>query len=245
MDQQTKELEKIIRDKLDKLDKIREKGIYPFGRNFDKKDDLGSLTKEGLSVKSAGRIMSYRRQGKASFGHIEDASGRIQYYIKRDDVGEDVYDVYKLLSVGDFVGLEGDTFYTNTGELTIRISKLYVLSKNLRPLPEKYHGLKDVETRYRHRYVDLIMNRDVKDTFRKRSQIVTLMREYLVGRGFIEVETPMMHPIPGGALAKPFVTYHESLDMELYLRIAPELYLKKLIVGGYEKIFEINRMRYT
>ncbi|HCB63996.1 MAG TPA: lysine--tRNA ligase [Fusobacteria bacterium] len=241
MDQQTKELEKIIRDKLDKLDKIREKGIYPFGRNFDKKDDLGSLTKEGLSVKSAGRIMSYRRQGKASFGHIEDASGRIQYYIKRDDVGEDVYDVYKLLSVGDFVGLEGDTFYTNTGELTIRISKLYVLSKNLRPLPEKYHGLKDVETRYRHRYVDLIMNRDVKDTFRKRSQIVTLMREYLVGRGFIEVETPMMHPIPGGALAKPFVTYHESLDMELYLRIAPELYLKKLIVGGYEKIFEINR----
>ncbi len=231
----------ILSKKLEKLDKIREKNIYPFGKKYDKKHNIGDIEKEELEVKTAGRIMSYRRQGKASFGHIEDLSGKVQYYVKEEEVGTENYDIYKLLGIGDIVGIEGTTFFTHTGELTIRVKKFELLCKNIRPLPEKYHGLQDVELRYRQRYVDLIMNKEVRETFKKRSKIISYIRNYLESKDFLEVETPMMHPIPGGALAKPFVTHHEALDIELYLKIAPELYLKRLVVGGYEKIFEIGR----
>ena len=237
----TKEMKKILDDQKSKLNKLIEYGIYPFGRKFSDKISIKSIDREDQSVRVAGRIVSYRRQGKVSFGHIEDGDSKIQYYIKKDVVGERLYEIYKLLNVGDFIGINGSTFHTNTGELTVKIESFEVLSKCLRPLPEKYHGLKDIEARYRHRYLDLIMNKETKEKFRVRYEIVNYMRKYLDRLEFIEVETPMMHPIPGGALAKPFVTHHEALDMELYLRIAPELYLKKLIVGGYERVFEINR----
>lgn len=237
----TKDIIKIMDDQKKKIDKINDLGAYAFGKRFDKKDDIKTILKEDMNVKTAGRILSYRRQGKAGFGHIMDEDAKIQYYVSKDTIGEENYEIYKLLNVGDHIGIEGVSFYTNTGELTIKVSSFEVLSKSLRPLPEKYHGLKDVETRYRHRYLDLIMNQEVKETFKTRHKIIGYMRNYLCNSGFIEVETPMMHAIPGGALAKPFVTYHETLDMELFLRIAPELYLKKLIVGGYERVFEINR----
>jgi lysyl-tRNA synthetase class 2 len=165
----------------------------------------------------------------------------MQYYVKKDEIGEEAYELYKKVGVGDFLGIEGILFKTSTGEITLRVKKFEILTKNIRPLPEKFHGLTDVETRYRQRYIDLIMNREVKDTFIMRSKIINQIRIFLQNKGFLEVETPMMHPILGGASAKPFVTHHNTLDMELYLRIAPELYLKKLIVGGYEKVFELNR----
>lgn len=231
----------ILEKKREKLLKIKELGINPFEIAAYEKNEIGKIEEEGVKAKVAGRITSYRRQGKASFGHIEDQGGKIQYYIKKDIVGEDLYDLYKLLGVGDFLGIEGETFKTNTGELTIRIESFTLLSKNLRPLPEKYHGLVDVESRYRQRYVDLIMNKGVKEVFNKRSKAIRFIRDYLEKMDFMEVETPMMQAIAGGALAKPFETFHEALNRKLYLRIAPELYLKRLIVGGYERVFEINR----
>jgi lysyl-tRNA synthetase class 2 len=191
--------------------------------------------------KVAGRIMALRKFGKASFLHIQDESGKIQVYVKKEVVGEEGYSRFKKWDIGDIVGFKGKLFKTKTGELTIQADTIKLITKSLRPLPEKWHGLTDVEIRYRQRYVDLIVNPEVRETFRKRIEIIRLLREFLSNRGFLEVETPMMQAVPGGATAKPFKTHHKALDMDLYLRIAPELYLKRLLVGGFEKVFEINR----
>ncbi len=234
------------------LEELRQQGnAYP--NNF-KRDALaadlhtrfGELDKEALEsdpvrVKIAGRMMSRRVMGKASFAHLQDMSGRIQIYVKRDNLAEDVYAEFKRWDIGDIVGAEGILFKTRTGELSVQLDAIHLLTKSLRPLPEKFHGLSDQETRYRQRYLDLISNEGTRRTFLIRTQVIEFIRSYLVGRDFVEVETPMMHVIPGGAAARPFITHHNSLDMELYLRIAPELYLKRLIVGGMEKVFEINR----
>ncbi|PWA12149.1 lysine--tRNA ligase [Pueribacillus theae] len=238
----------------EKMKSLREKGIDPFGMRFERThttDDIKKafehMTKEELEevseeIKVAGRVMTKRGKGKAGFAHIQDLTGQIQIYVRKDAVGDDQYEVFNTIDIGDIVAITGRVFKTKVGELSIRANQFLILSKALRPLPDKFHGLKDVEQRYRQRYVDLIMNPEVKKTFIARSKIIQSMRRYLDDHGYLEVETPMMHSIPGGAAARPFITHHNALDIDLYMRIAIELHLKRLIVGGFEKVYEIGRV---
>jgi lysyl-tRNA synthetase class 2 len=230
-----------------KLQQLKEQGRDPFRLDrFDFTHETAEIhdrfdSLQGKPVSIAGRIMSKREHGKVSFAHVRDGSGEIQLYASINDLGEECYGQFKDLDVGDIIGVRGSVFKTRRGETTIKLDKYTLLAKALRPLPEKWHGLKDVDLRYRQRYVDLIANPQVREVFVTRSRIIQFMRDYLTAEGFLEVETPMLSPIAGGANARPFVTYHNALDMRLYLRIAPELYLKRLIVGGFQKVFEINR----
>ncbi len=242
----------LIKQRIRKIDELREMGIKPYGDPFQAEDhaeDLlaryadtpkDDLEAEVVHCSLAGRIVAFRDFGKAAFAHLQDSSGRIQIYLKRDVLG-DRHKLLKKLDIGDIIGIRGRLFRTKTNELTVEVEEFELLSKSVRPLPEKWHGLKDVETRYRQRYVDLIVNPEVRENFAKRSVIIKGVRDFLESRGFIEVETPMMHQIPGGATARPFRTHHNALDIDLYLRIAPELYLKRLLVGGYERVYELNK----
>ena len=243
----------LLKQRREKADSLAEAGVKLFSNSFKAPQPIADIIPQGAELAAethdesghryriAGRVMSMRKFGKAAFFHVQDTTERIQVYARRDLLGEEAFGLFKKWDVGDIVGVEGGLFKTKTGELSLEAQSLTMITKSLRPLPEKFHGLTDVETRYRQRYLDLIVNPESREVFKKRVEIIRLIREFLNNRGYMEVETPMMQPVPGGATAKPFRTHHNALDMDLYLRIAPELYLKRLLVGGFEKVFEINR----
>ncbi len=236
-----------IQHRLDKLKALKEMGVNPYPYRYDKThnsitliDDFEKLSEEGSKVKYAGRLISLRGHGKTLFAHVMDDAGKVQIYARKDAMGES-FEIFKKLDIGDFVGIEGTMFKTKTEEITIKVEIVEILAKSLQPLPEKYHGLQDKELRYRRRYLDMIANPEVKDVFIKRAMITKEIRDFMDQRGFLEVETPVLQPIYGGAAARPFVTHHNALDIELYLRIADELYLKRLIIGGFEKVYEMAK----
>ena len=248
------ELNDQLRVRREKMSTMRENGLDPFGKRFDRThntkkviEQYEGLEKEELEAKSvsvtiAGRIMTKRGKGKAGFANIQDLTGQIQIYVRQDAIGEEKYEIFNSVDLGDIIGVSGTLFKTKVGELSVKVQEFEFLTKALRPLPDKFHGLKDVEQRYRQRYLDLIMSDESKKTFITRSRIIQAMRRYLDEHGYLEVETPMMHAIAGGASARPFITHHNALDMPLYMRIAIELHLKRLIVGGLEKVYEIGRV---
>ena len=243
---------KLITERKKKLEEIK-KNHKAYPNSFKKTDyannlisnhsnsDKESLEKDAINVSVSGRLLTIRNMGNSSFANLHDESGDIQIYLQKKQVGEDSYKLFNNLDLGDIVGINGTLFKTKTNELTINTESIELLSKSLRPLPEKFHGIADIEIKYRQRYLDLMINPETKNLFKVRSKIISAIRNYFINSGYLEVETPMMHMIPGGAAAKPFITHHNSLDLDLYLRIAPELFLKRCIIGGYEKVFEINR----
>ncbi len=236
----------LLETRRQKLLALRKKGVAPFGGRFDTSGSIAEVRArfaegEGNCERLAGRITAHRDMGKSHFLDLSDSTGRIQIFLHAKEIGAEAFEIFQLLDLGDFLGVEGETFLTRTGEPTLRVKKMTVLSKALRPMPDKWHGLADVETRYRQRYLDLLANPASREVFRQRIAIVREIRRFLEERGFLEVETPMMQPVPGGAAAEPFKTHHNALGMDLYLRIAPELYLKRLLVGGFDKVFELNR----